>query len=222
MNLTSHHIQILATSSEAGAQAQSHVDSVDNIFSKTHNLSWHLIITCFIKQKPQLESVPTSQQKYSLLSPQTGLKMPRKDFWFCFFSVLKLVHSYFTCLRRMLQLYFAVKLQKKVDTLSKHLIKKFLLSHHERRWKCPWHLISKMWFCLQKHGWKSPDISANIFSFDTTNPPENVPKCRHRFLVLTQQTKNKMSPYRGRSSGFHGWLRIDWIITFGWNIPLKP
>lgn len=220
MNLTSHHIQILATSSEAGAQAQSHVDSVDNIFSKTHNLSWHLINNMFYQTKNHSWKVSRHLSKNIHFCRHKQAwrcrgKISGFVFFFCFKTSPQLLHLF----KENAATLLCCEAPEKGWHITQTSV---LFSRHERRWKCPWHLISKMWFCLQKHGWKSPDISANIFSFDTTNQPENVPNFCHRFLVLTQQTKNKMSPYRGRSSGFHGWLRIDWIITFGWNIPLKP
>lgn len=220
MNLTSHHIQILATSSEAGAQAQSHVDSVDNIFSKTHNLSWHLINNMFYQTKTTAGKCPDISAKiFTSVTTNRPEDAPERFlvlfFFFCFKTSPQLLHLF----KENAATLLCCEAPEKGWHITQTSV---LFSRHERRWKCPWHLISKMWFCLQKHGWKSPDISANIFSFDTTNQPENVPNFCHRFLVLTQQTKNKMSPYRGRSSGFHGWLRIDWIITFGWNIPLKP
>lgn len=99
MNLTSHHIQILATSSEAGAQAQSHVDSVDNIFSKTHNLSWHLINNMFYQTKNHSWKVSRHLSKnIHFCRHKQAWRCPGKisgfDFFFCFKTSPQLLHLF--------------------------------------------------------------------------------------------------------------------------------
>ena len=96
-NLTSHHIQITVTPSEAGAPAQSHEGSVINIFSKTHNLSWYLINNMFYQTKNTAGKCPDIAAK---IFTSQAWKCPENNSGFVFFPVLKLVHSYFTCLKR--------------------------------------------------------------------------------------------------------------------------
>lgn len=85
-NLTSHHIQITVTPSEAGAPAQSHEGSVINIFSKTHNLSWYLINNMFYQTKNTAGKCPDIAAK---IFTSQAWKCPENNSVFFFFSCFK-------------------------------------------------------------------------------------------------------------------------------------